>query len=262
MDSDREDRTGQVPLPGFGEPEAGYQPAPPRRDGVRHARRMSNWTLAALIAGTGAATVALAHHAFPQVAATAGASTTAATGGQAAVERDERAAGVSLGGDDQRVGRHRDHLHPDREWQDRDRPHRAPGRLPRQLRDDDDDDDDLSAGAGRGRAVAAHQHRRPDCGGGPARGAGHHRAAGGVAPRARRRGHGGGGCRPGRAGSAGEPVPAGLGDLLAAPQRGRAVHAERRARGGGPGRAGGGTLDGRADRPHGRGSAHLAGLRP
>ena len=85
MDSDREYRTGQVPLPGFGEPEAGYQPAPPRRDGVRHARRMSNWTLAALIAGTGAATVALAHHAFPQVAATAGTATTAATGGQAAV---------------------------------------------------------------------------------------------------------------------------------------------------------------------------------
>lgn len=85
MDSDREYRTGQVPLPGFGEPEAGDQPAPPRRDGVRHARRMSNWTLAALIAGTGAATVALAHHAFPQVAATAGTATTAATGGQAAV---------------------------------------------------------------------------------------------------------------------------------------------------------------------------------
>ncbi len=85
MDSDLEDHTGQVPLPGFGEPEAGYQPAPPRRDGVRHARRMSNWTLAALIAGTGAATVALAHHAFPQVAATAGTATTAATGGQAAV---------------------------------------------------------------------------------------------------------------------------------------------------------------------------------
>ncbi|MGE5287620.1 MAG: hypothetical protein ACM3ML_10535 [Micromonosporaceae bacterium] len=85
MDSDREDRAGQVPLPGFGEPETDYQPAPPRRDGVRHARRMSNWTLAALIAGTGAATVALAHHAFPSVAATAGASTTAAAGGQAAV---------------------------------------------------------------------------------------------------------------------------------------------------------------------------------
>ena len=85
MDSDREYRTGQIPLPGFGEPEAGDQPAPPRRDGVRHARRMSNWTLAALIAGTGAATVALAHHAFPSVAATAGTGTTAAAGGQAAV---------------------------------------------------------------------------------------------------------------------------------------------------------------------------------
>lgn len=85
MDCDREDRPGQVPLPGFGEPEAGYQPAPPRRDGVRHARRMSNWTLAALIAGTGAATVALAHHALPSVAATAGAPTTAATSGRAAV---------------------------------------------------------------------------------------------------------------------------------------------------------------------------------
>jgi hypothetical protein len=85
MDSDREYRPGQVPLAGFGEPEADYQPAQSRRDGVRHARRMSNWTLAALIAGTGATTVALAHHAFPQVAATAGAPTAAATGGQAAV---------------------------------------------------------------------------------------------------------------------------------------------------------------------------------
>jgi hypothetical protein len=84
MDSDREYRAGRVPLPGFGEPETDDQPAPPRRDGVRHVRRMSNWTLAALIAGTGAATVALAHHAFPSVA-TAGASTTAAAGGQAAV---------------------------------------------------------------------------------------------------------------------------------------------------------------------------------
>jgi hypothetical protein len=37
---------------------------------------MSNWTLAALLAGTGAATVALAHQAFP-TATTAG--TTAAT---------------------------------------------------------------------------------------------------------------------------------------------------------------------------------------
>ena len=85
MDSDREYRPGQVPLAGFGDLQAGGRPASSRRDGVRHARRMSNWTLAALIAGTGAATVALAHHAFPSVAATAGSATTAATGGQAAV---------------------------------------------------------------------------------------------------------------------------------------------------------------------------------
>jgi hypothetical protein len=46
---------------------------------------MSNWTLAALIAGTGAATVALAHHAFPSAATGAGSSSPAATGGQAAL---------------------------------------------------------------------------------------------------------------------------------------------------------------------------------
>ena len=83
MDSEREDRGGRVPLPGFGEPArddwaSRSQPAPDRRDGIRHARRMSNWTLAALIAGTGAATVALAHQAFPSAATTAGTSATAA----------------------------------------------------------------------------------------------------------------------------------------------------------------------------------------
>jgi hypothetical protein len=92
MDSDREYRAGQVPLAGFGDQGADDLPAPSRRDGVRHVRRMSNWTLAALIAGTGAATVALAHHAFPSAATAAGSSTTAAgssttaaAGGQAAV---------------------------------------------------------------------------------------------------------------------------------------------------------------------------------
>ena len=83
MDSERVDRGGRVPLPGFGEPAredwaSRSQPAPDRRDGIRHARRMSNWTLAALIAGTGAATVALAHQAFPSAATTAGTSATAA----------------------------------------------------------------------------------------------------------------------------------------------------------------------------------------
>ena len=62
MDSDREPNWGQVPLPGFGEStRAGEQPeraAPTRAEGVRHVRRMSNWTAAALIVGTGATTVA------------------------------------------------------------------------------------------------------------------------------------------------------------------------------------------------------------
>jgi hypothetical protein len=81
MDSDREQHDGRVPLPGFGAPALGDGPAPDRRDGIRHARRMSNWTLAALIAGTGATTVALAHHAFP---VTAGTTTTAAATGTTA----------------------------------------------------------------------------------------------------------------------------------------------------------------------------------
>jgi hypothetical protein len=61
----------------------------PHRDGIRHARRMSNWTAAALIVGTGTAAVALAHQARPApVAATppaaAGLSTAAGTTGTSA----------------------------------------------------------------------------------------------------------------------------------------------------------------------------------
>ena len=41
----------------------------PRRESIRHARRMSNWTAAALIAGTGTAAVALAHQAHQGTAA-------------------------------------------------------------------------------------------------------------------------------------------------------------------------------------------------
>jgi hypothetical protein len=99
MDTDRDPRNGQVQLPGFAEsaPGAGRVPLPgpdeaapdsqqTRSDGVRRVRRMSNWTAAALIVGTGATTLALAHHAFPISAptatsapATAGAGTTAVT---------------------------------------------------------------------------------------------------------------------------------------------------------------------------------------
>ena len=91
MESDREDRRGQVPLPGFGDSgpaDPASRPAPARGDGIRHVRRLSNWTAAALIVGTGAATVGLAHQVLPAAApaagttsATAGAGSTAATPG-------------------------------------------------------------------------------------------------------------------------------------------------------------------------------------
>jgi hypothetical protein len=85
MDTERDPHSGQVPLPGFGESAPAdrqdNRSERPRGDGVRHVRRMSNWTAAALIVGTGATTVALAHHAFPVTAPAAGTvSTTTGTG--------------------------------------------------------------------------------------------------------------------------------------------------------------------------------------
>jgi hypothetical protein len=99
MDSDREDRGGRVPLPGFGDPArddwaSRSQPAG-RRDGIRHARRMSNWTLAALIAGTGAATVALAHQVSHT--ATAAGTTAAATTGAGTTATAHGASGPHVG---------------------------------------------------------------------------------------------------------------------------------------------------------------------
>jgi hypothetical protein len=55
-----------------------------RSDGVRRLRRMSNWTAAALILGTGAATVALAHHSLPGSTTAAGTAATTGIGGTAA----------------------------------------------------------------------------------------------------------------------------------------------------------------------------------
>jgi hypothetical protein len=72
---------GWVPLREPGDAAADGRQA--RRYGVRHVRRMSNWTAAALIVGTGAATVALAHHAFPVSAPAAGAASTTGIGGTA-----------------------------------------------------------------------------------------------------------------------------------------------------------------------------------
>lgn len=83
MEPENKDHTGQVPLPGSG----GQPPdntAPARGHGVRHVRRMSNWTAAALIAGTGAATVALAHNAVPSAVPQAGTSSATAGTGAAA----------------------------------------------------------------------------------------------------------------------------------------------------------------------------------
>jgi len=74
---------GRVPLPGRGGPGQGrredsgewdsrdwdtrdwHGPRGARRDGIGHARRMSNWSAATLIVGTGAAMVALARGAVP-----------------------------------------------------------------------------------------------------------------------------------------------------------------------------------------------------
>jgi hypothetical protein len=76
MSTERDPRRGQVRLPGFAESAAAEWQAPEdggptlagqagrtRRAGIRRVRRMSNWTAAALIVGTGVTTAALAHHA-------------------------------------------------------------------------------------------------------------------------------------------------------------------------------------------------------
>ncbi len=100
MDTDRNLRRGQVPLPGFAEsaPAEGRVPLPgssetvpadrtaqTRTEGMRRIRRMSNWTAAALIVGTGATTLALAHHAFPITAPTASSASTTTGVGTTAV---------------------------------------------------------------------------------------------------------------------------------------------------------------------------------
>ena len=77
---------GRVPLPGRGGPgqdwrgDSGYWdgggwdgegwdgPRGARQNGIGHARRMSNWSAAALIVGTGAAVVALARGTIPATA--------------------------------------------------------------------------------------------------------------------------------------------------------------------------------------------------
>lgn len=64
MDADGGYRDRRVRLPGPDDTApAGHKRG--RRDGIRHARRVSNWTAAALIGGTAVAAVGLAHQALP-----------------------------------------------------------------------------------------------------------------------------------------------------------------------------------------------------
>ena len=75
---------GRVPLRELGDPDPGDQGFRARRDSIRKARRISNWTAAALVVGGGAAGVALAHQSFPAAApATGAAGQAGGTGTQA-----------------------------------------------------------------------------------------------------------------------------------------------------------------------------------
>ena len=63
MNDDRDRRAGRVPLPPVGGPDEGAKQI--RAQGLRRVRRLSNWTAAALIVGTGATAAALAHGTVP-----------------------------------------------------------------------------------------------------------------------------------------------------------------------------------------------------
>jgi hypothetical protein len=78
MDDDRGYPDGRVPLRELGDPGLGVRA---RRDSIRRVRRMSNWTAAALVVGTGAAAVALAHQSFPAATPVAGAAGQAGAAG-------------------------------------------------------------------------------------------------------------------------------------------------------------------------------------
>jgi hypothetical protein len=84
MDPEREYRSGgrRVPLPQWEDPAAAQRAAPAtaRENGTRQLRRMSAWSAAALVVGTGAATAAFAHG-FTPAAPVASPTTAAGIGG-------------------------------------------------------------------------------------------------------------------------------------------------------------------------------------
>ena len=89
MDPEREYRGGgRVRLPDWEDPATAHRAAPAaaRENGVRQLRRMSAWSAAALIVGTGAATAAFAHGFTPpaQAAGPAAAGTSSGTAGASA----------------------------------------------------------------------------------------------------------------------------------------------------------------------------------
>jgi hypothetical protein len=81
MDDDGGYPDGRVPLRELGDPGPWGRA---RHDSIRKARRMSNWTAAALVVGTGAAAVALAHQSFPAAAPAVGTAGQAGGAGTAA----------------------------------------------------------------------------------------------------------------------------------------------------------------------------------
>ena len=93
MDDDRGYPDGRVPLGELGDPGSAVRA---RRDSIRRVRRMSNWTAAALMVGTGAAAVALAHQTLTTSAPVAG--TAGQAGGAATSAGTTGASSQTAGG--------------------------------------------------------------------------------------------------------------------------------------------------------------------
>ena len=92
-DDDRGYPDGRVPLRELGDPGSAVRA---RRDSIGRVRRMSNWTAAALMVGTGAAAVALAHQTLTTSAPVAG--TAGQAGGAATSAGTTGASSQTAGG--------------------------------------------------------------------------------------------------------------------------------------------------------------------